>query len=76
MRKEVLIMLLTNGMPADQLPYPWQKSRLSNPSGNCVEVARLPDGGRAIRNSRAPRGPALVFTAGEWAAFVGAASEL
>jgi hypothetical protein len=76
MRKEVLILIPTNGMPADQLPYPWQKSRLSNPSGNCVEVAVLPDGGRAVRNSRDPRGPALVFNAGDWAAFAPVATEL
>jgi len=49
----------------------WRKSRRSNASGNCVEVARLPEGaGVAIRNSRNPEGPALVFTADEIAAFV------
>ena len=50
----------------------WRKSGRSNASGNCVEVARLPEnGGVAIRNSRNPEGPALVFTADEIAAFVG-----
>ncbi|MEV0270737.1 DUF397 domain-containing protein [Hamadaea sp. NPDC050747] len=49
----------------------WRKSGRSNASGNCVEVARLPEGaGVAIRNSRNPDGPALVFTADEIAAFV------
>lgn len=49
----------------------WRKSRRSNASGNCVEVARLPHGdGIAIRNSRSPEGPALVFTPDEIAAFV------
>ncbi|MCP2324777.1 hypothetical protein HDA40_003284 [Hamadaea flava] len=49
----------------------WRKSGRSNASGNCVEVARLPEGsGVAIRNSRNPDGPALVFTAEEIAAFV------
>ena len=38
----------------------WQKSRRSNPSGNCVEVAELADGtGVAVRNSRDPNGPVL-----------------
>ena len=70
-------MTPSNGMPADQIQdVTWAKSELSNPSGNCVEVARLPDGDRAVRNSRHPTGPALVFTAGEWAAFVGGASDL
>jgi hypothetical protein len=49
----------------------WRKSRRSNASGNCVEVAQLPRGaGVAIRNSRNPEGPALVFTRDEIAAFV------
>ena len=60
-----------NGIPADELTgATWQKSRLSNPSGNCVEVARLPGGGFAVRNSRDPHGPALVYTPHEMAAFI------
>jgi hypothetical protein len=42
--EEAITMPASNGMPADQLPVNWQKSRWSNPSGNCVEVAALPDG--------------------------------
>lgn len=50
----------------------WRKSRRSNPSGNCVELALLPAGtGVAVRNSRDPNGPALVYTRGEIAAFLG-----
>jgi len=64
-------MHVSNGMPADQLSMAhWRKSRVSNPSGSCVEVAGLPGGAIAVRNSRHPAGPALVFTAGEWDAFV------
>ena len=49
----------------------WQKSRRSNPSGNCVEVAELPDGaGVAVRNSRDPEGPALIYTPAEITAFL------
>jgi hypothetical protein len=60
-----------NGMPAGELPVVWQKSRRSNPSGNCVEVAELPDGeGIAMRNSRDPNGPALIYAYEEIAAFV------
>jgi hypothetical protein len=47
----------------------WRKSSFSNPSGNCVEAA-LVDGGVAVRNSRFPDGPALVFTGPEWKAFL------
>jgi hypothetical protein len=61
-----------NGMPADRLPAAaWQKSRRSNPSGNCVELAELPGGaGIAVRNSRDPNGPALIYTVDEITAFI------
>lgn len=60
-----------NGVQADLLEGAvWRKSHYSNPSGNCVEVAELPDGGIAIRNSRYPAGPALIYTRTEVAAFL------
>jgi len=71
---------IRNGMPATELTsvagVTWLKSRRSGPTGgNCVEVAFLADGEVALRNSRHPDGPALVFTRGEWEAFVGGAGE-
>ncbi|HUJ07923.1 MAG TPA: DUF397 domain-containing protein [Streptosporangiaceae bacterium] len=60
-----------NGIPASALrTSAWRKSRYSNPSGNCVETAELPAGEVAVRNSRDPDGPALVFTRAEWDAFL------
>jgi Domain of unknown function (DUF397) len=61
-----------NGMPCGLLPdLAWHKSQRSNPSGNCVELAVLPARvGVAIRNSRDPDGPALVYTLDEIAAFL------
>ncbi len=47
----------------------WRKSSYSSDQGgNCVEVAGL-GGGRAVRDSKDPSGPALVLTAAGWAAF-------
>ena len=64
-------MEFANGVPAGQLgDVRWRKSRASNPSGDCVEVAALPGGDVAIRNSRHPAGPALVYTRAELAAFL------
>ena len=65
-------MQVINGFPADRLSaVPWRKSRASNPSGCCVEVAGLPAGGAiAVRDSRDPAGPALIYTGPQVAAFV------
>jgi hypothetical protein len=64
-------MQVRNGVSAAQLGgVQWRKSRESNPSGNCVEVAELPDGSIAVRNSRDPHGPALVYTRAEVTAFL------
>ncbi|WNI31018.1 DUF397 domain-containing protein [Streptomyces sp. ITFR-6] len=55
-----------NGMAATELRgVAWQKSRHSNSQGSCVEFAKLPDGDVAMRNSRHPDGPALVYTSAE-----------
>jgi hypothetical protein len=45
----------------------WVKSSYSTAtSGNCVEIAALPDGGRAVRDSKNPDGAVLLLAAGQW----------
>jgi len=48
----------------------WRKSRHSNPSGNCVEMARLPGQRVAVRDSQRPDGPALLFSQAAWETFL------
>jgi hypothetical protein len=50
----------------------WRKSSFSGSNGDsgCIEVAVLPDGGVAIRDSKDSSLAPHVYTAGEWEAFV------
>ncbi|MGW7694682.1 DUF397 domain-containing protein [Streptomyces asiaticus] len=49
----------------------WRKSSYSNgDGGDCVEVADNLPGLVPVRDSKAPDGPALLFPAGSWAAFI------
>ncbi|MFS7872763.1 DUF397 domain-containing protein [Streptomyces asiaticus] len=49
----------------------WRKSSYSNgDGGDCVEVADNLPGLVPVRDSKNPDGPALLFPAGSWAAFI------
>ncbi len=65
-----------NGMPCTYIGgVAWRKSSHSNSQGNCVEFGALPDGSIAVRNSRYPQGPALVYTREEVAALIAGAKD-
>ncbi len=52
----------------------WRKSSHSATQTNCVEIARVADV-VAVRDSKDPNGPVLVFTPSEWAAFLAGARD-
>jgi hypothetical protein len=55
-----------NGIAAQEIRgVLWLKSSHSNSQGTCAEFAKLPNGEVAMRNSRFPDGPALVYTRAE-----------
>ena len=70
-------MVITyNGMLAAELgDVRWMKSWHSNPNGACVELAALPSGEIAMRNSRFPAGPVLLYTQAEITAFLAGAKD-
>ena len=49
----------------------WRKSSYSNGNGGaCVEVARNLPGVVAVRDSKDPEGPELIFEPDQWAVFI------
>ncbi|GGM86159.1 hypothetical protein GCM10010106_36540 [Thermopolyspora flexuosa] len=58
---------------SERLPVAWRISSYSASGGsNCVEAGPVLDGsGRvAVRHSKNPGGPVIVFTRAEWEAFL------
>lgn len=67
---------MENGTPASSLTEAdWQASRHGDPQASRVELAPLPGGYIAMRNSRQPGGPALIYTHAEIEAFIAGAKD-
>ncbi|GAA2275331.1 hypothetical protein GCM10010145_37850 [Streptomyces ruber] len=47
----------------------WRKASASGAEHDCVEIADLPGGARAVRDSKQPNRKPLYFSASEWVAF-------
>ena len=66
-----------NGMPAAELgELDWRLAAgRGGQAGSGVELAKLPDGQIAVRNSADPDGPALIYTRAEIEALIGGAQD-
>ncbi|MFI8200400.1 DUF397 domain-containing protein [Streptomyces sp. NPDC085942] len=66
--------VFSNGVAASSIDgATWRKARASDSYNACVEIARVAEDEVALRNSRFPEGPALVFTRAEVIAFLAGA---
>ncbi|RBQ22132.1 DUF397 domain-containing protein [Spongiactinospora rosea] len=65
--------MIGNPPPADikneLISATWRKSTYSDAGGECIEVARLTNDRIALRDSKDPHGPVLIFSGAEWRQF-------
>jgi hypothetical protein len=69
------VEVTAKGFPLDLSNARWMRTTHGAPDrDNSVEVAFV-DQAIAVRDAKNPDGPALIFTAAEWDAFVGGAKD-
>ncbi|MGW1954109.1 DUF397 domain-containing protein [Streptomyces sp. NPDC001920] len=65
-----------HAIPGADIPMGWRKSSYSGTEANsCLEVLDNHPAGVPVRDSKVPQGPALLFSAANWSAFVAAVKE-
>jgi hypothetical protein len=70
-----IVEVTTKGFRLDLSNAQWLRTtRSGSDDDNCVEVAFV-DQAIVVRDSANPQGPALIFTAAEWDAFLGGAKD-
>ena len=60
---------------ASTLRSAWTKSSFSGGNSNCLEYARMVEGTVAVRDSKAPQGPAFVLSNAAWSTITNALKE-
>ena len=55
---------------AERATLVWVKARASSSYGQCVQIASVPDGRVAMRDSKDPDGPILLYARAEFKAFL------
>lgn len=69
--ESVVMQRINDNLTTSRVPaVTWRKSRYSNPCGSCFEVAPLADGRIAVRNSRHPGGPLLIYSCAAMGVFI------
>ena len=74
MQRRVVIQKRIRLSSTERSSFVWRKAQRSTNNGSCIEVASAV-GKIALRDSKDPNGPILVYTPDEWSAFLDGAKK-